>query len=83
MMPGDGRHMRIRFRAFPPMVFRHMLVESGRLHLPVHLHSSAGAGDYFSVAGVSVLNLEPLAIARGYLHDNAAGLYAIAPAGVR
>jgi hypothetical protein len=36
------------------------VTECGRLHLPVHIHSSAGAGDYFSVAGASVLNLEPV-----------------------
>jgi predicted TIM-barrel fold metal-dependent hydrolase len=35
-----------------------VLTECGRLHLPVHIHSAAGAGDYFSLAGVSVLNLE-------------------------
>jgi predicted TIM-barrel fold metal-dependent hydrolase len=48
------------YKAFQDLVFRHVLAECGRLHLPVHLHSSAGAGDYFSVAGVSVLNLEPV-----------------------
>jgi hypothetical protein len=46
------------YRTFQDYVFRHVLVESGRLHLPVHLHTSAGSGDYFSLAGVSVLNLE-------------------------
>jgi len=48
------------YKAFQDYVFRYVLTECGRLHLPVHLHSSAGAGDYFSVAGVNVLNLEPV-----------------------
>lgn len=48
------------YKAFQDLVFRHILTECGRLRLPVHIHSSAGAGDYFSVAGVNVLNLEPV-----------------------
>jgi predicted TIM-barrel fold metal-dependent hydrolase len=48
------------YKAFQDLVFRHILTECGRLQLPVHIHSSAGAGDYFSVAGVNVLNLEPV-----------------------
>ena len=46
------------YKTFQDYVFRFVLTECGRLHLPVHLHSAAGAGDYFSIAGVSVLNLE-------------------------
>ena len=48
------------YKAFQDLVFRHVLTECGRLHLAVHIHSAAGAGDYFSVAGASVLNLEPV-----------------------
>jgi hypothetical protein len=48
------------YKAFQDFVFRHVVAEGGRLHLPIHLHSSAGAGDYFSVAGANVLNLEPV-----------------------
>jgi hypothetical protein len=48
------------YKAFQDFVFRHVLTECGRLHMPVHLHSAAGAGDYFSIAGVNVLNLEPV-----------------------
>jgi hypothetical protein len=48
------------YKLFQDFVFRHVLVECGRLGLPVHIHSSAGAGDYFSVSGASVLNLEPV-----------------------
>jgi predicted TIM-barrel fold metal-dependent hydrolase len=48
------------YKAFQDFVFRYVLTECGRLHLPVHIHSAAGAGDYFSLAGTSVLNLEPV-----------------------
>jgi predicted TIM-barrel fold metal-dependent hydrolase len=48
------------YKLFQDFVFRHIVSECGRLHLAVHIHSSAGAGNYFSVAGVSVLNLEPV-----------------------
>lgn len=48
------------YKLFQDFVFRHVVSECGRLHLAVHIHSSAGAGNYFSVAGVSVLNLEPV-----------------------
>ncbi|MBI3493570.1 MAG: amidohydrolase family protein [Acidobacteria bacterium] len=48
------------YKTFQDFVFRHVVAECGRLHLPVHIHSSAGAGDYFSLAGVNVLNLEPV-----------------------
>lgn len=48
------------YEAFEDFVFRYLLVEAGRLHLAVHIHSSNGAGDYFSVRGVNVLNLEPV-----------------------
>ncbi len=48
------------YKTFQDFVFRYVISECGRLHLPVHIHSSAGAGDYFSLAGVNVLNLEPV-----------------------
>jgi len=46
------------YKAFQDFVFRHIVVEAGRLHLPVHIHSSVGGGDFFYISGVSVLNLE-------------------------
>jgi len=46
------------YKTFQDFVFRFLVTEGGRLHLPVHIHSSAGAGDYFSVSDVNVLNLE-------------------------
>ena len=61
--PGTVKAARRRpteYKAFQDLVFRHIVTECGRLHLPVHIHSAAGAGDYFSIGGVSVLNLEPV-----------------------
>jgi hypothetical protein len=46
------------YKAFQDFVFRFLVTEGGRLHLPVHIHSSAGAGDYFNISGANVLNLE-------------------------
>lgn len=41
-------------------LFRFIAAESGRLGMAVHLHTSAGAGGYFDIAGVDPLRLEPL-----------------------
>ncbi|PYR62158.1 MAG: amidohydrolase [Acidobacteria bacterium] len=46
------------YTTFQDFIFRYIVTESGRLRLPVHIHSSAGGGDYFYVSGVNVLNLE-------------------------
>jgi len=46
------------YKDFQDFVFRHLVTEAGRLHLPVHIHTSAGAGDYFMLRNVHVLNLE-------------------------
>ncbi len=46
------------YKTFQDFVFRYLVTEGGRLHLPVHIHSSVGAGDYFNLSGVNVLNLE-------------------------
>jgi uncharacterized protein len=43
---------------FQDFVFRHIVAEAGRLHLPVHIHTNAGGGDYFNLRNVNVLNLE-------------------------
>jgi uncharacterized protein len=57
---GGGVPSNVEYKAFQDFVFRYILVECGRLHLPVHIHSSAGSGDDFSVSGASILNLEPV-----------------------
>jgi uncharacterized protein len=46
------------YTAFQDFIFRHIVTEAGRLHLPVHIHTSVGGGDYFNIRGVNVLNLE-------------------------
>ncbi len=46
------------YKAFQDFIFRFLVTEGGRLHLPVHIHSSAGAGEYFNISGGNVLNLE-------------------------
>jgi hypothetical protein len=57
---GGGAPGAADYKTFQDFVFRYILTECGRLHLAVHVHSSAGAGNYFGVAGASVLNLEPV-----------------------
>ena len=46
------------YRIFQDYIFRRMVDESGRLHLPMHIHSAIGIGDYFSLHNGNVLNLE-------------------------
>jgi hypothetical protein len=48
------------YKALQDYLFRSIAVECGKLHMAVHFHAMAGGGSYFSVAGVSPLNLEPL-----------------------
>ncbi len=46
------------YKAFQDFIFRYLVVEAGRLHLPVHIHTAVGAGDYFSLRAGNVMNLE-------------------------
>jgi hypothetical protein len=46
------------YRTFQDYIFRHLIEESGRLHLPVHIHSAVGIGDYFNLSQSNVMNLE-------------------------
>jgi len=46
------------YRTFQDYVFRFLVREGGRLHLPVHLHTAIGEGDYFSLQKGNVVNLE-------------------------
>ena len=55
---GGGVPTMTEYKAFQDFIFRHIIVESGRLHLPVHIHTSVGGGDFFSLTAVHVLNLE-------------------------
>jgi len=46
------------YRTFQDYIFRYLVSEGGRLHLPVHIHTAVGIGDYFSISEGSILNLE-------------------------
>jgi hypothetical protein len=46
------------YRTFQDFIFRYLVVEGGRLHLPVHIHTAAGIGNYFSFSQGNVMNLE-------------------------
>ncbi|HEV2425738.1 MAG TPA: amidohydrolase [Terriglobia bacterium] len=55
---GGGVPESEEYTNFQDFIFRYLIREGGRLHLPVHFHSSVGAGDYFSLNHGNVLNLE-------------------------
>jgi uncharacterized protein len=55
---GGGVPSPEEYTAFQDFVFRYLVTEGGRLHLPVHLHTAVGEGDYFSLQKGNVLNLE-------------------------
>lgn len=46
------------YRAFQDFIFRYLITEGGRLHLPVHIHTAVGIGDYFSLSQSNIMNLE-------------------------
>jgi hypothetical protein len=46
------------YRTFQDYIFRQLVREGGRLHLPVHIHSAVGIGDYFNLSEGNVMNLE-------------------------
>jgi hypothetical protein len=46
------------YKTFQDYVFRYLITEGGRLHLPVQIHSAVGEGDYFSLHESNVMNLE-------------------------
>jgi uncharacterized protein len=46
------------YRAFQDYVFRYLVTESGRQHLPVHIHTAIGIGDYFNLSASNIMNLE-------------------------
>jgi uncharacterized protein len=48
----------IEYREFQDYIFRRILEQAEKLHLPVHFHSAVGIGDYFSLTKGNVLNLE-------------------------
>ena len=46
------------YKTFQDFIFRFLVQEGGRLHLPVHIHSAVGIGDYFSLSESGIMNLE-------------------------
>ena len=46
------------YHEFQDYIFRVMVDQAGKLHLPMHFHSAVGIGDYFSLRNGNVLNLE-------------------------
>lgn len=48
------------YKPLQDYLFRYIAAECGRLGMAVHIHTMAGAGGYFDVAGANPLLLEPL-----------------------
>jgi uncharacterized protein len=48
------------YKPLQDYLFRTIAAYAGKLGMAVHLHSMAGAGSYFSIAGGNPMNLEPL-----------------------
>jgi uncharacterized protein len=46
------------YRDFQDYIFRYLLLEAARLHLPVQIHTSVGGGDFFSLEDGDILLLE-------------------------
>lgn len=46
------------YRTFQDYIFRYLVREGGRLHLPVHVHTAVGIGDYFNLSEGNIFNLE-------------------------
>lgn len=46
------------YKRFQDYLFRYLISEAGRLHLPVQIHTAVGIGDYYSVSQDTALQLE-------------------------
>jgi hypothetical protein len=46
------------YKDFQDYLFRYLISEAGRLHLPVQIHTAVGIGDYYSVSQGTALQLE-------------------------
>src|ERR1700734_895126 len=46
------------YRTFQDYIFRYLVLEGGRLHLAVHIHTAIGIGDYFNLSQSNVMGLE-------------------------
>src|SRR5260370_23860027 len=45
------------YRTFQDYIFRYLVKEGGRLHLPVHIHSAVGIRDCFNLSERHIMNL--------------------------
>jgi uncharacterized protein len=46
------------YRTFQDYIFRFLVLEGGRLQLPVHIHTAVGIGDYFNLSQSNIMGLE-------------------------
>ena len=58
------------YRLLQDYIFRFIVLECGRLGMAVHIHTGAGAGGYFDVAGSNPMLLETLFNDPGLRHTN-------------
>jgi hypothetical protein len=56
------------YRIFQDFIFRYLIREGSRLHLPVHIHSAVGIGDYFNLSESNIMNLENILRDPRYSH---------------
>jgi hypothetical protein len=47
------------YLSFQDFIFRYLIKEGARLHLPVHIHSAVGIGDYFNISAFFVTQITP------------------------
>jgi predicted TIM-barrel fold metal-dependent hydrolase len=55
---GGGVPTDAEYKDFQDYVFRYLIREAGKMHLPVHIHTAVGTGDFYNVTGSTALNLE-------------------------
>jgi uncharacterized protein len=60
-VPSEGE-----YRTFQDYIFRYLITEAGRLHLPVHIHTAVGIGNYFNLSQSNIMNLESVVRAPRY-----------------
>lgn len=59
-LQGKPRPDRVDYKLLQDFLFRYVARECGRLGLAIHVHTMAGAGSYFSIAGANAMLLEPI-----------------------
>jgi hypothetical protein len=46
------------YRTFQDYIFRYLVTLGARFHLPVHIHTAVGIGDYFNLSESNIMRLE-------------------------